>query len=244
MTTISSTSLTQAAEQAAAANAASAAAGGSTSASGTASAASTTGANALQQLGSDFNQFLTLLTTQLQNQDPTSPMDSNAFTQELVEFTGVQQSVATNTNLSQLISLQQGSEVLQSANVVGHQVTVTANQIALQNGSGEITFNAPAAEPVQIAIVNSAGTPARDVSLTAQAGSNSWSWDGTDNQGNSLLDGAYAIAVETSAGGAATAVPFSVVGTATGLTNSSSGMQLQLGALSVSLANVQSLSAN
>jgi flagellar basal-body rod modification protein FlgD len=241
MTSISSISMAQAAEQAAIANQTSAAIA-SSSAGSAAAAASATGSNALTQLGSNFTEFLSLLTTQLQNQDPTAPMDTNEFTQELVEFTGVQQSVATNTNLTQLISLQQGSQVLQSATIDGDQATVTASQMALQNGTGAISFNAPASEPVQIAIVNSAGMPVRDVSMQAQSGANSWSWDGTDNNGNQLPDGAYGVAVETGASGsAASAVPFSVVGTVTGLTNSSSGMQLQLGALAVPLSNVQSV---
>ena len=239
-TAIGTTTLSQAAQQAAAANAA--AANASSSAGASSAAASATGTNALQSLGSNFNQFLSLLTTQLQNQDPTAPVDSNQFTQELVEFTGVQQSVQTNTNLTQLISLQQGSEVLQSAQVVGHQATVTAGQITLQHGTGTLGFNTVAAEPVQIAIVNSAGHAVRDVTLTSQAGANTWSWDGRDNAGNQLADGAYGVAVETGTSSAnASAVPFSVVGTATGLTNGPSGLQLQLGALSVGLASVQGI---
>jgi flagellar basal-body rod modification protein FlgD len=240
MTTITS-SLSQAAEQAARVNQSSSAA---TSGSGTASAgASTTGANALQSLGSNFNNFLSLLTTQLKNQDPTSPMDTDQFTQELVQFTGVQQSVATNTNLSQLISLTQGSEVLQSSQVVGEKATVNATQIALQNGTGGITFNVSQAEPVQIAIVNSAGQTILNGTVNAQAGNNSWSWNGKDGNGNTVPDGAYGIALETgSSSGSATSVPFSVVGTATGLTNSSSGMTLDMGALAVPLSSVQSIS--
>ena len=237
MTTIATQTLTQATQQAAAANGVTAA-----SSSGTAStAASTTGTNALQQLGANFNQFLTLLTTQLKNQDPTSPMDTNQFTQELVQFTGVQQSVATNTNLTQLIKLQQGSEVLQSASVVGHKATVSAGQIALQNGTGQVAFTVPAAEQVQLAIVDSSGKPVRNVSLAAQSGSNSWSWDGRDDSGNQLADGAYGIALEAGSGAAATAVPFSVIGTATGLINGTSGMQLDIGALTVGLDKVQSI---
>ena len=239
MTTIAPSTVSQAAQQAARANAIAASNAG-TSASAAASAA---GTNALQQLGTNFNQFLTLLTTQLQNQDPTSPMDSNQFTQELVQFTGVQQSVATNTNLTQLIGLQQGSQVLQSAAVVGHKATVTAGQIALQNGSGEVTFNAPAAEPVQLAIVDASGKPIRNVSIAAQAGSNDWRWDGTDDAGNRVVDGSYGTALETGNAGSASAVPFSVVGTATGLVNGASGLQLQIGALSVGLDKVQSIAA-
>ncbi len=242
MTSIVASSLLQAAQQAAASNAlvASASSAGTSTA-----AASATDTNALQQLGSNFNQFLTLLTTQLQNQDPTSPMDTNQFTQELVQFTGVQQSVATNTNLTQLIQLQQNSQVLQSSSVVGHTATVSASQITLQNGTGEITFNAPAAEQVQLAIVDGNGHPVRNVSIAAQAGSNDWSWDGRDDSGNKLADGAYGVGLETgSSGSAPIAVPFSVVGTATGLVNGAGGMQLQLGKLSVGLDHVQSISSS
>lgn len=236
MTSIATTA-SQAAQQAARANAIAASSTG-TSAS---AAANATGANALQQLGANFNQFLTLLTTQLKNQDPTSPMDSNQFTQELVQFTGVQQSVATNTNLTQLIGLQQGSEVLQSASVVGHKATVTAGQIALQNGVGEVSFNAPTAEPVQLAIVDASGKPIRNVAIAAQSGANDWKWDGTDDSGNQVADGSYGIALEGGTGTPA-AVPFSVLGTATGMVNGATGLQLQMGALSVGLDKVQSIS--
>ena len=243
MTSTITQSLSQAAQQAAAANALAASTSSSTGTSTAAASAAST--NALQQLGSNFSQFLTLLTTQLQNQDPTSPMDTNQFTEELVQFTGVQQSVATNTNLSQLIALQQSSQVLQSSSVVGHKATVTAGQITLQNGTGEITFTAPVAEQVQLAIVDGNGRPVRNVSIAAQAGSNNWSWDGRDDNGNQLADGAYGVALETgSAGATPTAVPFSVVGTATGLVNGASGMQLQLGTLSVGLSQVQSIASS
>jgi len=244
MTALTATSLSQAADLAAANNAASAAAASSSSGTAAAAAASAAGTNALQSLGSDFTSFLSLLTTQLQNQDPTSPMDTNQFTQELVEFTGVQQSVATNTNLTQLIALTQGSDVLQSANVVGKTATVTAPEITLQNGTGEITFNAPTAEPVQIAIVDASGTPILDGTVNAQAGNNSWTWTGQTNAGTIAPDGAYGIALETGTSASnATTLAFSVVGTATGLTNLSTGMQLDLGALQVPLSSVQSLSS-
>src|SRR5579863_721853 len=80
--------------------------------------------SSLDQLASNFNSFLTLLTTQLQNQDPLSPMDTNQFTQQLVEFAGVQQQVDMNTNMQTLISLQQTSEATSALNMVGATVTL------------------------------------------------------------------------------------------------------------------------
>ena len=55
-------------------------------------------------LASNFNTFLSLLTTQLKNQDPLSPLDSNQFTQQLVQMTGVEQQLNTNDLLKQLVS--------------------------------------------------------------------------------------------------------------------------------------------
>jgi flagellar basal-body rod modification protein FlgD len=153
--------------------------------------------------------------------------------------------VNTNTSLGQLIGLQQSAQVLQGSSLVGRQATVTANQITLQKGAGEVTFTGTAGEPVAISVVNAAGTPLRDVSLTANAGTNTWTWDGTDNNGNAVPDGAYNIAVETaSTNGNATGVPFGVIGTATGISTSGTNTNLQLGALSVNLSALQSVSGN
>src|SRR5580658_5675783 len=108
-------SLNAAADAAAASTAIISNAGTSAGSSG----AAAVGAGALQSLGTNFTEFLNLLMTQLQNQDPTAPMDSSQFTTELVQFTGVQQQVAANSSLTQLISMQQTSQVLQSSSLVG-----------------------------------------------------------------------------------------------------------------------------
>jgi flagellar basal-body rod modification protein FlgD len=235
----STTTLTQAAQSAAAANLAAAQKAAASSGTGTTTAAS----NPLAQLGANFNQFLQLLLTQVQNQDPTNPTNTDQFTTELVQFTGVQEQVNANTSLGQLITLQQSSQVLQSAGMVGKQATVASTEIALQNGSGKITFTGTAGEPVAISIIGANGQDLKDATLTATAGSNSWTWDGTDNNGNSVPDGAYAIAVETgTSNSTATAVPFSVIGTTTGVSNNGTTTQLQLGALNVPLSALQGVS--
>ncbi len=217
-----------------------------TSTSGTSASATATslGSTALQSLGTNFNEFLNLLMTQLQNQDPTQPMDSSEFTTELVQFTGVQQQVDTNSSLSQLISMQQTSQVLQSSSLVGQVATVTSNEISLQNGSGTLTFNGTAGQTVAVAVVNASGQPIMDATVTAQSGTNSWTWNGEDNNGDPVADGAYRVAVETApaGGGAAVAVPFSVVGTATGISTSGSTTMLDLGLLQVPLSAMESVS--
>jgi flagellar basal-body rod modification protein FlgD len=212
----------------------------------TAKAAATTtpatGATALNSLSSNFNDFLKLLMTQLKNQDPTSPMDTNQFTTELVQFSGVEQQINTNSSLTQLIQLTQGSEVMQASSMTGKRVTVSSDHVSLQDGKGTIQFTAPASETVAFAIYSDSGTKLRDASMVAAKGSNTWTWDGTDGSGRTLPDGSYKVAVAgMNTDGTTSAVPFSVVGTATGVQNQSTGIQLQMGALSVDFSKVQSV---
>ena len=215
-----------------------------TTAGGTGTAAAQTGQTALTALSSNFGDFLNMLMTQLQNQDPSSPMDSNEFTQELVSFSGVEQQINTNNSLTSLIQLTQAGQVMQGASLAGKQVQVTSTQIPLQNGTGTVQFNTPTGEPVAIAITDSSGNLIRTASVNSQAGTNAWTWDGTSNSGAQMPNGAYNIAVEgaPSSGGSASPVPFTVGGTVTGTQNTASnGMQLQLGAVDVGFGALQSL---
>jgi flagellar basal-body rod modification protein FlgD len=225
-----------------AAAAAAAAAAKTNSSSSTSGSASASAPNPLVALSSNFNDFLQMLMTQLQNQDPTSPMDTNEFTSELVQFSGVEQQINTNGSLTQLIQLTQAGETMQGTSMTGKQVTVQSSQIALQNGSGALNFNDPTAGPVAIAITNSAGQQLYGTTLTATAGNNTWSWNGQNNAGTQLPDGAYnAAVVSGNANGTTTTLPFTVTGTATGVQSLSSGMQLDIGALTVPFSAVQSV---
>ena len=215
----------------------------------TAAAAATTSAttaastpNPMVALSSNFNDFLQMLMTQLKNQDPTSPMDSNAFTTELVQFSGVEQQINTNSSLTQLIQLTQAGETMQGTSMTGKSVTVTSNEIALQNGTGTLNFNDPNAGTVAIAVTNSSGQQLYGTTVTAAAGQNAWTWNGQDNAGDQLPDGAYNVGIVSANGnGTTTTVPFTVTGTATGVESLSSGMQLEIGALTVPFSAVQSV---
>lgn len=240
---LASVTAQQSAAQAAAQAAAAAASTATASSSSSASSAGTQAANnALVSLSSNFGDFLQMLMTQLQNQDPTSPMDTDQFTQELVEFSGVEQQINTNSSLTQLIQLTQAGEAMQGAAMDGKQVTAQSSELPLQNGSATLNFTTQSAEPVAIAITNAAGQQVYGTTLTSTAGQNTWTWNGQDNNGNQLPDGAYGVAIETSnASGSATAVPFTVSGTVTGVQSLSSGMQLELGAVSLPFSAVQSV---
>jgi flagellar basal-body rod modification protein FlgD len=240
--TASQSSALAAADQAAAAAAATASKAASAAASGSSgsSTSASTTTNALTSLTSNFNDFLNLLMTQLQNQDPTSPMDTTQFTSELVQFASVEQQISTNSSLGTLIQATQGSETLQASAMVGKTVDATTAALPLQNSSGSVQFTTPAAEPVAIAVYDSAGNEVRNITATSNQGSNTWTWNGTNDAGTQLPDGTYRVDVETAnANGVATAVPFTVQGTVTGVSNSGTTVDLQLGTTTVPLSSVQ-----
>ena len=217
----------------------SAAATAAASSSGT---SAQTGTSALASLSSNFNDFLQMLMTQLQNQDPTDPMDTNEFTQELVEFSGVEQQINTNTSLTQLIQLTQAGEVMQASAMTGKQVTVSSNQVPLQNGQGTIQFSTPSAEPVDIAISDSNGNKLSDNMMMSVKGTNTWTWNGTNSSGATMPDGTYQVVVTAeNSDGTTSTLSTSVIGTATGVQSQSSGMQLELGSLTVPFSSVQSV---
>ena len=101
------------------------------SSSSNASSAAASSALASSQIAGNFQSFLQLLTTQLQNQNPLSPLDTNQFTQQLVEFAGVQQQINTNDSLATLVSLQQTAQSSQALEFVGKTAVVKGNTAAL-----------------------------------------------------------------------------------------------------------------
>ena len=205
------------------------------------SGASASGANALQSLSGNYTDFLQMLMTQLKNQDPTSPMDTSTFTTELVQFSSVEQQIKTNSSLTSLISLTQSGQLLQSTALVGHQVALNATQLPLQNGTGEVQFTAPIAEPVTISISDSTGNTLSQSTVDASKGSNTRTWNGQSANGTTEPDGVYNVTVTSQSGTTVTAVPFTVVGTATGLVSNNGSLSLKVGALTTDVGNVTSV---
>ena len=216
------------------------AASGTTS-SGTASSST----SALSSLTSNYNDFLKLFTTQLQDQDPDSPMDSDQFTTELVQFSGVEQQVQANTNLTQLIQLTQSQDVSQASGEIGKTVAITGNVAPLQAGSATLDFDTTSAEPIGISITNSSGVDVKDATLTSQAGANSWTWNGQSNTGTQEPDGAYNISVMTGdSSGDTTAVPFTSVGTVTAVNKTGSSVDYSFGRMSLDESDVGAATSN
>jgi flagellar basal-body rod modification protein FlgD len=194
----------------------SSAAAPATSSSGT-NANATTGA---ASIASNFDSFLQLLTTQLQNQDPTDPLDTNQFTQELVSFSSVEQQINMNNNLSTLISLQQTAQSTAALNFLGTTVTVNGNSAALGNGAPNPTWNYTLTKPSTVAInvSSSTGQLVYSTTQTLQAGNQSFTWNGTDSVGNSWPPGTYTVSITaTDATGTSTTISPQVEGVVTGV---------------------------
>jgi flagellar basal-body rod modification protein FlgD len=165
---------------------------GTTSATGNPTS-SVTGQAALTQ---NFNTFLTLLTTQLQNQDPLSPLDTNQFTQQLVSFSEVEQQINTNTNLTQLIQLQNVNEQIAALPLIGQTIQYQGATAPLVNGSATFSYNLPSpANSVGLVVQNAQGQVVYTTTGATAAGNNTFTWNGQTAGGGTAPPGAYTLQV-------------------------------------------------
>ncbi|MDJ0944107.1 MAG: flagellar hook capping FlgD N-terminal domain-containing protein [Kiloniellales bacterium] len=162
---------------------------------GATGAASQTGQQAAADsasLAETFDNFLLLLTTQLQNQDPLSPMDTNEFTQQLVAFTEVEQSIKTNDRLEQMIDLQLGNQLTSAASYIGRSVEAESEFLSLDGGQATLTYALSAtAARTTIQIQDESGLVVRTLGGETEPGLHRLDWDGTDDGGSPLPDGVY-----------------------------------------------------
>jgi flagellar basal-body rod modification protein FlgD len=146
-------------------------------------------------LAGNFNDFLKLLTTQLQHQDPTSPLDPNQFTQELVQFASVEQQINTNKSLSTMIALQQTQQAASALTFLGTTVAVSGTTAELANGVANWNYSVNQPATATINISDSTGKVVFSTSQNVQPGSQTFSWNGVDANGNTWPSGAYKISV-------------------------------------------------
>jgi flagellar basal-body rod modification protein FlgD len=214
--------------------------------SSSSSAAKAAGTNASQQLAGNFDTFLQLLTTQLQNQNPLDPLDTNQFTQQLVEFSSVEQQVNMNTNLQTLISMQQTNEATSALQLVGSTITVSGNSATLSNATNSpATWSLNAATPAtaNVTVTSAAGTTAYTGTLSLNAGTQSFTWNGKGNNGQTWPDGTYTLSINaTGANGQAASVSTQVQGVVSGVNLSSNPPTLTVGGQKVQISQITSIS--
>jgi flagellar basal-body rod modification protein FlgD len=219
--------------------------GSSGSGSSGASAAQAAGTSASQQLAGNFDTFLQLLTTQLQNQDPLSPLDTNQFTQQLVEFAGVEQQVNMNTNMQTLIAMQQTTEATSALQLVGSTVTVSGNSATLSNATNSPatwSLTSPTPATAQVTVTSSAGTTAYSGKLSLNAGTQSYTWNGQGSNGQTWPDGTYTLSITaTGANGQAVTVSSQVQGVVSGVNLTSNPPTLTVGGQNIQISQVTSI---
>jgi flagellar basal-body rod modification protein FlgD len=218
-----------------------------TSTGATSATASTTANinNSLAQLADNSQTFLTLLTTQLQNQDPLSPLDTNQFTQQLTQMTGVEQQLLSNQLLQQLVNQNQGGGLVGATGLIGSSVTASDSTATLQNGSATWQFST-ATPPASLnaAISNSSGNVIWTGALTPNgAGAQSFTWNGENQAGVQQSNGgAYTLAVTAAdASGGSIPVSTNVQGTATAVQQVDGQTMVTVNGVQVPVSSVTSV---
>ena len=217
---------------------------GTTPATTSSSNSSSAAANALasQQIAGNFQSFLTLLTTQLQNQNPLDPLDTNQFTQQLVEFAGVQEQLNTNDSLSTMVTLQQTAQSTQALTFVGKTAVVKGNTAALTNSSATWNLNVPNNSNVNLTITNSTGQTVYTTTVPMSAGNQAFTWNGQGSDGTQWPDGQYTLsATATDSSGSPVAVTTQIQGVVSSVDLTQSPPLLTINGQSYTVNQIESI---
>ena len=199
---------------------------------------------ATSKLADNFDTFLILLTTQLKNQDPLEPLDSHEFTQQLVQFTGVEQAITMNQNLESLLALIQATQSASAVNYLGQAAEWQGDATSLANGRAEWAYEfVGPAQVASISIQNEAGLTVFAGPASLEPGRQQFVWDGTDIDGNALPDGTYTFNVSgLGADGNLLGVTTWLSGIVDGVRNDADGTKLLIGDVEVPFAKVTRVS--
>lgn len=185
--------------------------------------------------------FLTLLVTELQNQNPLEPTDTNDFISQLTSYANFEQQQTLNSNLSSLTTSFNSLLTLNASNYIGQTVTAKADSATLEDGAISFGYSLnSAASNVKLEISDSSGNVVWSGSGTTSAGTNSFTWDGTTTSGTQLADGGtYSLAVTaTDSSGNSVYGYTTVTGTVTGIDSSSGTAMLKIGDTSLAVSSV------
>ena len=146
-------------------------------------------------IAQNFDAFLLLLTTQLKNQSPLDPMDTNQFTQQLVQFASVEQQLKSNDTLTSLLTSVRASAVSTAASFVGMQITADGATARLSNGKAEWMINPARGAQASITITDALGNVLAVKNIALSAGAQKFTWDGVTSTGTRAPEGDYKITV-------------------------------------------------
>jgi len=157
---------------------------------------STQAGRSAQGLEEDLNRFLTLLTTQLQHQDPLDPMDATEFTSQLVQFASVEQQIYQNSNLEKLLAVQETNQLASLVDFIDTVVEVEGQGLVLENSEAKFTYNIPSGTTnSKITVTDASGLQVLTLDGQKDLGVHVYEWDGKGNGGQQLPDGLYHVQV-------------------------------------------------
>jgi flagellar basal-body rod modification protein FlgD len=148
------------------------------------------------QIAGNFDQFLNLLTTQLKNQNPLEPLDTNQFTQQLVQFAQVEQQLKQNDTLTSLLSMSKSATTANAMSFVGARVTMDGSTSSLKDGKAEWRLEAPRGGSATITIKDKSGNVVSTENTTLNAGVQNFRWNGRNSTGGQAPDGDYSIVID------------------------------------------------
>lgn len=196
---------------------------GGTNSSGSAASGSSSATSGVG--GLTMNDFLTLMTAQLKNQDPLNPTDSNQFLSQLSELSTVEGISQLNTSMSTLSNSMLSSQALTSAALVGHGILAPASSSAYTGGqtlSGAVQV--PTGDTsVALTVTNAAGAVVDQQSVPATAGLQNFSWNGNTSNGQPAPSGTYSVSANAIVGGASQPASTFINGTVSSVTLGASG---------------------
>lgn len=197
-----------------------------------------------QTIAQNFDTFLQLLTTQLKNQNPLDPLDTNAFTQQLVQFTGVEQQLKTNEFLEAMMTSTQTANNSQAVSYVGKIVTAAGTKAEMVDSAVSWHFAVESKADIIATVRDAKGNVVYTKAGTVNQGESVFSWDGIGNDGKQREDGSYTVTIEArDSNGKLVDVATDMTGEVTGIDFSGSEPVLIVGGARVNLSAVLSVRA-
>jgi flagellar basal-body rod modification protein FlgD len=207
--------------------------------------AATSGAKATDRasIAQNFDAFLLLLTTQLKNQSPLDPLDTNQFTQQLVQFASVEQQLKSNDTLNALLTSSRVSAASTAASFVGMQVTADGTTSRLSNGQAEWSIDPARNAQVSLTVKDAQGNVVAAQTVAMAAGAQRFAWNGITSTGTRAPDGDYTLSVSArDPAGQSVSMKTEVAGRVDSVDLSGDAAVLMVGSSRVPLANVRSIS--
>lgn len=164
--------------------------------SATSAATQSDAANSSAGLIADYELFLSILTTQIQNQDPLDPLDSAEYTNQLVQYSSVEQAIKQNQNLEEIMATLQSNQSLSYVSYIGNEVTADASTTTLSGSQASWAYDITEDATGSFTIRNSGGAVVYSGDIELDAGSGTFNWDGRTDSGQQAVDGLYTIAFD------------------------------------------------